>query len=85
MTHNILNAVSKTLRDTLNLTETETISTDSRLKEDLGLDSMSSLTFLMALEESITGFYVDPDTLEPDHLADVKSIVSYVQHQLQAS
>jgi len=54
----------------------------AKLKDDLGLDSMSSLTFLMALEESIDGFVVDPHTLDLNDLDCVQSITHYVERQL---
>ncbi len=55
---------------------------NSKLKDDLGLDSMSSLTFLMALEDNIDGFVVNPDNLEVEHLTTVETIANYVNQQL---
>jgi acyl carrier protein len=52
------------------------------LREDLGIDSMTSLTFLMALEDRIPGFVVDPATLEVEHFRTIGSICSYVRDQL---
>ncbi len=54
----------------------------TQLRDDLGLDSMTSLTFLMALEEEITGFVVDPDSLRMDDLYSIDSIAHYVSFQL---
>lgn len=54
----------------------------SKLKDDLGLDSMSTLSFLMILEESIDGFVIDPDTLDTNHLDTVDSVMSYISNQL---
>jgi hypothetical protein len=39
---------------------------NTSLKDDLGIDSMTSLVFLMALEDNIPGFVVEADTLEVD-------------------
>jgi acyl carrier protein len=70
----IKNALFKTLK----LSSNEEITAKTKLKEDLGLDSMSSLTFLMTLEDNIPGFVVDPDTLDADYLSTVGSITDYV-------
>ena len=52
------------------------------LRDDLGVDSMTSLTFLMALEDNIPGFIVDADTLEPEHFRTIGSISDYVMQQV---
>jgi acyl carrier protein len=54
----------------------------TKLREDLGLDSITSLTFLMALEDEVTGFTVNPDTLNMDDLDCVETIENYVRRQL---
>ena len=75
--------VKSILAKTINTLSISDISNQSKLKDDLGLDSMSSLTFLMALEDDIDGFLVDPDTLDTSHLEDVESISEYVESQMQ--
>jgi len=81
----ICEKVKQTLAETLNLKSTENIHKNTHLKEDLGLDSMSSLTFLMALEDSIDGFTVDADTLDVEHLVSVESITGYVMQSLRGA
>lgn len=76
--------VKKALVSALNYADFDEISSDSHLKNDLQLDSMSSLMFLMKLEETIEGFYVDPETLEMQDLETVKTIVNYVDLQLSS-
>ncbi len=78
----IFEKVKHVLVKTLNTTAPDEIQKNSNLKNDLGLDSMSSLTFLMALEDNIDGFIVDPDTLSAGHLENVESISQYVASQL---
>lgn len=78
MRNEIVLKIKSALRKTLNLGASENIVATTKLKEDLGLDSMSSLTFLLALEESISGFTVNPDTLEMEDLATLTSITNYV-------
>lgn len=84
MRDEIILKIKGVLMKTLNLTSIETINGDSKLKDDLGLDSMSSLTFLLALEDSIIGFKVDPDTLEMEDLATLDSITNYVYEEVYA-
>ena len=80
--HNTSELVIKALAKTLKLQDVSHIQTSDRLRDDLGLDSMSSLTFLMNLEELVDGFYVDPDTLDSDSLATVQTVAAYVDHQI---
>jgi len=82
MQNQISEKVKKALAQTLKLSSVENIHMKSRLKDDLGLDSMSSLTFLMELEDNIDGFVVNADTLEVEHLVCVESITNYVINSL---
>lgn len=79
---NLIKNVKTALAETLQLNSSEAIADDARLKEDLGLDSMLSLTFLMTLEDNIDGFIVDAETLEAEHLISVNSVTHYVKNQL---
>lgn len=79
----ITSKVKHALAETLKLKSADSITMESRLKDDLGLDSMSSLTFLMELEDSIPGFSVNADTLDADHLSCVASITNYVMDSLK--
>jgi acyl carrier protein len=81
----LLQLVKSVLAQTINAISVNQINLDSKLKDDLGLDSMSSLTFLMGLEDSIPGFFVDPDTLESGHLETVKTIIDYIDQQLEGN
>ncbi|MCX7120547.1 MAG: acyl carrier protein [Gammaproteobacteria bacterium] len=74
--------VKNALASTLHFLDTTSIHFDHTLKEDLQLDSMSSLMFLMKLEETIDNFLVDPETLEMRDLETVSSVINYVDMQL---
>lgn len=74
--------VKNALASALSFSTIESIKTNSHLKNDLQLDSMSSLMFLMKLEETIDGFFVDPETLEMRDLETVSTIVNYIDMQL---
>lgn len=50
---------------------------ETRLFEDLNLDSTTILELLMALED-VLGILVDPDTLEPGHFTTVGTLADYV-------
>lgn len=82
MKDEILFKVKKALSETLNLKSAEHIQLETKLKDELGLDSMTSLNFLMELENNIGNFIVDPDTLEADDLSTVESIISYVTKEI---
>jgi acyl carrier protein len=52
-------------------------SSDTRLFDDLNLDSTSVLGLLLELEDSLN-MEVDPESLEQDHLETVGSLTSFV-------
>lgn len=54
------------------------LSEDSRLFEDLGLDSTSVIELLMSLETSID-LEIDPDSLEPEVFMTVRSLADYIE------
>ncbi|EKD92256.1 MAG: hypothetical protein ACD_29C00097G0004 [uncultured bacterium] len=74
--------VKSALASTLNFSDIVSIDKNHHLKKDLQLDSMSSLMFLMKLEETIDGFYVDPETLQMQDLETVSSVVRYINMQM---
>ena len=74
----IINALSEVLK----LPSHKNLTSEMNLREDLGLDSMTSLLFLMRLEETIEGFIIDPVTLDNEALQTVGSITDYVKQQL---
>lgn len=64
-------------RDTQNLTEGD------RLFDDLGLDSISVIELLLAMEER-AGIEVDPDELEVSIFETVGTLTDYVQSRSPA-
>ena len=79
---NIKELVFSALAATLKIHDLQKITITDKLKEDLGLDSMTSLIFLMKLEETVPGFFIDPETLDSDALATVASVIEYVEARL---
>lgn len=80
--NDIIESVKTALRVTIKLPEDFTITMESHLRDDLGIDSLTSMDFLMYLEDHIDGFQVDASTLTPAHFNSVSAIVEYVYSQL---
>ena len=57
--------------------DTAGLSPETRLVEELALDSMSVLELLMDLEERL-GIDIDSDNLEPEHLATIGSLARFL-------
>lgn len=74
--------VKQALLSALHFSNITEINIHDRLREDLHLDSMSSLMFLIKLEEFIPGFYVDPETLHANDLETISSVIRYVNSQM---
>jgi acyl carrier protein len=53
---------------------------DTKLFEDLSLDSTAALEVLMVIEEKL-GVAFDPESLDPEHLISVGRLTSFVQSQ----
>lgn len=76
----VLDVVKDVLADTINNPEVRSMNDTASLKDDVGLDSMSSLTFLLALEERLE-FTVDPATLSAADFQTIGSICDYINKQ----
>ncbi|KAA2264199.1 acyl carrier protein [Solihabitans fulvus] len=63
--------------------EVPELTEDTRLFEDLRLDSSSILELLMLVEDA-TGITVDPEDLDMDHLKSVRSFADYVESRQAA-
>ncbi|ROL70534.1 phosphopantetheine-binding protein [Pseudomonas vranovensis] len=71
------------LRVVLKLPENTVISADSHLRDDLGLDSLTSMELLVNLEDDIEGFFVNPDTIAPGHFNTVATLAGYIDAHRQ--
>lgn len=80
----IIKSIKECLAETLNLEDVDNISTNTSLKDEHGLDSMSSLTFLMTLEDKVPNFTVNAETLEEEDLQNIESLANYVERELIA-
>jgi acyl carrier protein len=68
--------VNRSLSEVLRRDITE-LTDDTRLFEDLHLDSTAILELLMALEDNV-GIEVDPETLDMDDFRTVGTLVDYL-------
>lgn len=85
MESNLFALIEDVLRKVLNLPSSEVINKESDLREDLGLDSMSTLSFLIELEEKIDNFTVNPDRLEAEDLKTVGTVLNYINREINPS
>ncbi|ADU10041.1 acyl carrier protein [Micromonospora aurantiaca] len=81
----LIDTVKRVLADVTHDDAVLDMDLDTQLREDLGIDSMTSLTFLMALEDAVDGFFVDATTLEAEHFQTIGSIYEYVRTQLSTA
>jgi acyl carrier protein len=79
----IVTAVHQSLVETLQQ-ELPAVAEDTRLFDDLHLDSTGILELLMALEEA-TGIEIDPDNLNMDNFRSVGTLTDYVQSTLSVT
>jgi acyl carrier protein len=73
----IIEHVRISLSDVLNR-ELPTLTEETRLFEDLALDSTSVIELLMGLEDTI-GMEIDPDDLEPEVFQTVARLTDYIE------
>jgi acyl carrier protein len=76
----VVKAISAALADVL-ARELPTITEDSRLFDELGLDSTGVFELLMAIEEALD-IQFDTDTLEMGHFASVRSLADFVTAEM---
>jgi acyl carrier protein len=60
------------------------VTEETRLFEDLHLDSTSVLTLLMALEDQ-TGIEVDPESLQMENFQTIGTLADYIEGNLDVS
>ena len=60
--------------------DTSGVTGDTRLFDELGLDSTSALELLLELEGEL-GIEFDADTLEQSHFATVDTLAAYIQSE----
>lgn len=56
-----------------------TVTAQTRFEEDLDLDSVNFVQFLLMLEDSIEGLMFDPDQISQHSFASVGSLASWIE------
>lgn len=79
----ILDTIKNGLIDSIPNITKDQIGIDTHLKNDLGIDSLSSMFFLTFLEDNIQGFEVNADTIEAKHFNTLRSIFEYVLNEMK--
>jgi|GEM_PF-493458 len=82
MSDTIISTINQGLREILELPAEQQIPADAHLKNDLGIDSISSMDLLMYLEDNIDGFTVKADTLEARHFNTPNTMSEYIVGEL---
>jgi len=83
-TDKVLETIKDGLVDSITNLDKKKIQLDSHLKNDLGIDSLSSMFFLTYLEDNITGFEVNAETIEARHFNTLETIYSYVIDEIKS-
>jgi acyl carrier protein len=78
----IVTAITAALAEVLK-TELPAVTEDTRLFDDLHLDSTGILELLMVVEDAV-GIEVDPETLDMDNFRTVGTLADYVGASLAA-
>jgi len=78
----ILDIIKDGLVDSIPNLDKNQIHLESHLKNDLGIDSLSSMFFLTYLEDNINGFEVNADTIEAKHFNTLQTIFDYIQSEI---
>lgn len=71
--------VEHTIVDVLKV-DADSLGSDQRIREDLGADSLDSVTLVMALEDEFGGSINDTDA---QSLATVGDVVSYISRRVE--
>lgn len=79
----ILPIIKKAVIEVLELKTDIKLSKKTRLKEELGLDSLSSLALILKIEEMVDGFIIDAENFEPNHLETIETLCLFVEHQIK--
>lgn len=77
----LLSAVNEALNDIMSSTVSVSLETD--FNEDLDLDSVLFVQFLLTLEEKIPGLMFDPDQINQDAFTTVGKLISWIEQHLQ--
>lgn len=76
----LLNIIIIAIKEVLDIDKE--INQNTRLFEELDIDSTSIIELLMALEDNVPGLYIDPEELDADDFESVGSLVDYAHSNI---
>ncbi|MBL0599084.1 hypothetical protein JD516_14850 [Aeromonas jandaei] len=79
----LISTMRNILAKELNIESLDELTESTSLRDDLGLDSMATLTFLMSLEDNVDNFTIDANTIEGHHVETIGTICNYVNARLE--
>jgi acyl carrier protein len=77
----LLSAVNEALNDIMSSAVSVSLETD--FNEDLDLDSVLFVQFLLTLEEKIPGLMFEPDQIDQDAFTTVGKLISWIEQRPQ--
>ncbi|WP_300628608.1 phosphopantetheine-binding protein [Pseudomonas sp.] len=77
----LLSAINKALNEVMASAVTVSLETD--FNEDLDLDSVLFVQFLLTLEEKVPGLMFEPDQISQDAFTSVGKLISWIEQHLQ--
>ncbi|WP_053129275.1 acyl carrier protein [Pseudomonas sp. MIACH] len=80
MSHLLL-AVNEALNDVM--AAAVSVNSDTDFNEDLDLDSVLFVQFLLTLEEKVPGLMFEPDQINQDAFTTVGKLISWIEQHLQ--
>jgi acyl carrier protein len=80
MSHLLL-AVNEALNDIMS--SAVSVSLDTDFNDDLDLDSVLFVQFLLTLEEKVPGLMFEPDQINQDAFTTVGKLISWIEQHLQ--
>jgi len=78
MTAHIDNQIIEAIVTLLDMDDAGAITPETRIEDDLGLDSGLLLELFMALEERLPNLQIDPSELRPDQFATVGALSALI-------
>ncbi|WP_219094154.1 acyl carrier protein [Pseudomonas sp. UMAB-40] len=77
----LLSAVNEALNDIMSSAVSVSLETD--FNEDLDLDSVLFVQFLLTLEEKVPGLMFEPDQIDQDAFTTVGKLISWIEQHVQ--
>lgn len=77
-----LKLIKEAIIEVLELSPETNLPITIKLQEELGLDSLNTLSLILTIEGKIPSLEIDPGELEPKHLNTLESLDYFINTQL---